>query len=321
MLVRSLPTVDGKKVMLMAILWATEEEIFLAKKYPEVFGHDTKACANSTGIPWWYSVGFREDYKTYIAMRGHMCNETQPMFNFVFMAFLYIHGSAVLAATVAHVGDAKNEFINAVRSFCSQFGGHTPNACLLLCGWHLTDRAMHDKFRGTKGQWCDSLYRMFWQWQRAETMEHYNAIYEWFKTTWFMSEVVRGNMPPSARDDALALIDSLHMRREHWALVCNINLPAHDTRVNTFVEIQNACLMDVVQVSKSMGLQTMVAREAEVVERRDRKCSFLNFRTLNTARSQSKSERVLSQVCSLMQDVMTPKVGKKFTLEVQVRLC
>ncbi len=34
-------TVDGKKVMLMAILWVTEEELLLAKKYPQVFGHDT----------------------------------------------------------------------------------------------------------------------------------------------------------------------------------------------------------------------------------------------------------------------------------------
>ena len=199
------------------------KEILLAKKYPEVFGHDTKACANATGIPWWYSVGFREDFKTYIAMRGHICNETQPMFNFVFQAFLYIHGHDVLAACVAMMGDAKNEFINAVRSFCSRIGGASPHATLLLCGWHLTDRAIHDKFRGTKGAWSDSLYRMFWQWQRAETIEHYNAIYNWFKTTWFMSKVVRSNMPVSARDDALALIDNLHMRRDHWSLCSNIN--------------------------------------------------------------------------------------------------
>ena len=127
-------------------------------------------------------------------------------------------------------------------------------------------------------------------------------------------------MPVSARDEALALIENLHMRREHWALACNINLPAHDTRVNTFVEIQNACLMDVVQVSKSMGLQTMVCREAQVVDRRDRKFAHKNFRTLNTARSRPKNELVLSQVCSVMQDLMTTKVGKKFTREVEVAL-
>ena len=108
------------------------------------------------------------------------------------------------------------------------------------------------------------------------------------------------------------------MRREHWALVCNINLPAHDTRVNTFVEIQNACLMDVVKVSKSMGLQTMVASEAHMVDRRDRKFAHQSFRTLNTAHSKSKNDRDISKLCSQLQDLMTPKVGKKFTREVQI---
>jgi hypothetical protein len=60
--------VNGRRVMLMAILWATQEELLLLKKYPEVIGLDTKAFANSTGIPLWYSVGFQEDYQTFIAM-------------------------------------------------------------------------------------------------------------------------------------------------------------------------------------------------------------------------------------------------------------
>jgi hypothetical protein len=38
----------------------------------EVWGHDTKACTDATGVPWWYSVGFREDLKTFIGMRGHI---------------------------------------------------------------------------------------------------------------------------------------------------------------------------------------------------------------------------------------------------------
>jgi hypothetical protein len=86
-------------------------------------------------------------------------------------------------------------------------------------------------------------------------------------------------MPASARDDALSLIESLHMRRQHWALCCNINLVAHDTRVNTFVEVQNHILMDVVKVSKSMGLQKMVSKEALVMERKDRRFAHKNFRT------------------------------------------
>ncbi len=200
--------VNGKRVMLMALLWATEEELLLAKKYFEVFGHDTKAFTDNTGVPWWYTAGFREDYHTFIGMRGHIANETQPMFNFVMQVALpWILGEDVLANCAAHIGDAKNEFINAVRSMCTR-GGASPNACLLLCAWHLTDRALHDKFRGTLGKWSDSLYQCYWKWQRAESLKHYLQIYDWFQNTWFHSECVKKNMPRSARDDALSLIQS-----------------------------------------------------------------------------------------------------------------
>ena len=159
-------------------------------------------------------------------MRGHIANETQPMFNFVMQVALpWILGEDVLQNCVAHTGDAKNEFINAVWSMMSK-GGASPKAVLLLYAWHLTDRALHDKIRGTLGKWSDSLYQCFWKWQRAETLNHYMEIYNWFKNTWFHSNVVRKNMPTSARDDALSLIESLHMRRAHWALCCNVNLPA-----------------------------------------------------------------------------------------------
>ena len=108
--------VQGRKKMLMAILWCTEEELLLAKKFPEVWGHDTKACTDNTGVPWWYTVGFREDLRTFIAMRGHIANETQAMFNFVLhVALLYIHGPEVLKACIAQMGDAKKEFICWLR--------------------------------------------------------------------------------------------------------------------------------------------------------------------------------------------------------------
>jgi hypothetical protein len=124
---KRLITVNGKRKMLMAILWATQEEILLAKKYPEVWGHDTKACTDQTGVPWWYSVGFREDFRTFIGMRGHVANETQPMFNFALqVALLFIHGPEVLEACVAHIGDAKNEFIKTVMSMIAR-GGVSPH--------------------------------------------------------------------------------------------------------------------------------------------------------------------------------------------------
>jgi hypothetical protein len=313
-------TVNGKRKMLMAILWATQEELVLAQKYPEVWGHDTKACTDATGVPWWYSVGFREDLRTFIGMRGHIANETQAMFNFVLpVAMLFIHGAEVMDACIAHMGDAKNEFINTVLSMIAK-GGVTPNARLLLCAWHLTDRAIQSKFKGTKGLWSDSLYRCFWKWQRCETIEHYNLVYKWFKEQWFSSKVVTHNMPAAARDGALDLIDNLHMRRQTWSLALNIDLPAHDTRTNTFVEVQNHVLMDVVHVRSNLTMQTMVAKEDLVQSRKDRKFAHQNFRTLTTGASKTveDSSTVVSQVCSFMQDVLTPRMGKIFTKQVSV---
>jgi hypothetical protein len=315
-------TVNGQRKMMMAILWATEDEILLAKKYPEVWGHDTKACTDQTGVPWWYSVGFREDLRTFIGMRGHIANETQPMFNFALqVALLFIHGPEVLAACVAHMGDAKNEFINTVLSMIAR-GGVSPNALLLLCAWHLTDRALHAKFKGTRGTWSDSLYQCFWRWQRCETIEHHNAVYNWFKEEWFVSKLVRDNMPAAARDGALELIDNLHMRRNHWSLVFTLDVPAHDTRTNTFVEVQNHVLMDHVHVRANMTMQTMVTKEALVMDRKDRKLAHQNFRTLTTASSKTAEDAksVLAKVCSFMQNVATPAMGKLVTRQVSIAL-
>jgi len=86
------------------------------------------------------------------------------------------------------------------------------------------------------------------------------------------------------------------------------------------VEVQNHILMDVVHVSKSMGLQLMVSNEALVMERKDRRFAHKNFRTLTTATSYSADEAdsSLRKVCGLMKDVMTPAVGKLFTSQVEV---
>jgi hypothetical protein len=319
---KRLITVNGQRKMLMAILWATQEELLLAKKYPEVWGHDTKACTDQTGVPWWYTVGFREDFKTFIGMRGHIANETQPMFNFTLQVALpFILGGEVLDACVAQVGDAKNEFVNTVQSMIAK-GGVTPHAYLLLCAWHLTDRALHAKFKGTRGAWSDSLYQCFWRWQRCETIEHHNLVYNWFKNDWFSSRAVRVNMPPGARDGALELIENLHMRRQHWSLACTLDVAAHDTRTNTFVEVQNHVLMDVVHVRSNMTMQTMVTKESLVHSRKDRKFAHQNFRTLTTASSKTAEDAsgILAKVCAFMHDVTTPEIGKLVTKQVSIAI-
>jgi hypothetical protein len=255
-------------------------------------------------------------------MRGHIANETQAMFNFALqVALLFIHGPAVLLACIAHMGDAKNEFINSVSSMIAR-GGVSPHAHLLICAWHLTDRALNAKFKGTKGTWSDSLYQCFWRWQRCETIEHHNEVYNWFKNNWFSSKLVRGNMPHAARDGALELIDNLHMRRKHWSLAFSLDIAAHDTRTNTFVEVQNHVLMDHVHVRANMTMQTMVQKEALIMDRKDRKFSHQNFRTLTTAASKTAedAESVVGKVCAFMQDVTSPEVGKLVTNQVSIAI-
>jgi hypothetical protein len=110
------------------------------------------------------------------------------------------------------------------------------------------------------------------------------------------------------------------MRRQHWALCCDLDSAAHDTRVNTFVEVQNHVLMDAVRVHPSMSMQTMAAREDVVQSRKDRKFSHENFRTMTTCVSimKDKSARLVSKLCAEMQDVATPRMGKLMTKEVEL---
>jgi hypothetical protein len=118
------------------------------------------------------------------------------------------------------------------------------------------------------------------------------------------------------------LIDNLHMRRNHWSLVFSLDVAAHDTRTNTFVEVQNAVLMDHVHVRANMNMQTMVTKEALVMDRKDRKLAHQNFRTLITSASRTAEDAkgVVAKVCSFMQNVTTPEIGKLITKQVSIAL-
>ena len=110
------------------------------------------------------------------------------------------------------------------------------------------------------------------------------------------------------------------MRRQHWSLVFSLDIAAHDTRTNTFIEVQNHVLMDHCHVRANMTMQTMVTRESLVMERKDRKLAYTNFRTLNTAASKTAEDAksVVAKVCSFMQNVTTPEMGKLVTKQVSI---
>jgi hypothetical protein len=69
-------------------------------------------------------------------------------------------------------------------------------------------------------------------------------------------------------------------------------------------------------------MQTMVTKEALVMDRKGRKLAHKNFRTLTTAASKTAedAESVLAKVCSFMQDVTTPEMGKLVTKQVSIAL-
>ena len=84
--------VNGRTVLLLALMWCTVGEQLLFAKYPEVCCHDTKATVCSTATPWFYCIGYRENYHTYVIFRGWVANETLAMFIWIYTcAWPYLH--------------------------------------------------------------------------------------------------------------------------------------------------------------------------------------------------------------------------------------
>ncbi len=94
------------------------------------------------------------------------------------------------------------------------------------------------------------------------------------------------------------------------------------TWTNTFVEVQNHVLMDHVHVRANMTMQTMVTKEALIMDRKDRKFAHKNFRQLTTAASKTAEDAksVVAKVCAFMQDVTTPEMGKLVTKQVSIAI-
>jgi len=156
---------NGKTVLLLALLWCTTQEQLLFAKYPEVAGHDTKAQVCSTNAPWYYCVGYRENFHTYIIMRGLVNNESLAMFMFItHVAWPYLHLKKVLRCIRAHISDGKDEQLKALASMCLM-DGDSPNAKVLRCAWHIVNRAMYRIFGSASRDWQRAFEKIFWMWQ------------------------------------------------------------------------------------------------------------------------------------------------------------
>jgi hypothetical protein len=131
-------TVNGRVALLLALIWCTLPEIEHFKKYPEVVGHDTKASVSEVPVPWWDTVGIRDNKHTFVVMRGIIANETLAMFRFVLcVAFPFLNGVHMLEETLTvHMHDGKDEALRVIWSMITS-GGLTPHAKLLRCAWHM----------------------------------------------------------------------------------------------------------------------------------------------------------------------------------------
>jgi hypothetical protein len=298
--------VGGRMVLLLALMWCTVGEQLLFSKYPEVCGHDTKASVCSTAAPWFYCVGYRENFHTYVIFRGWVANETLAMFMWIYTcAWPYLHDKKRLTAVRAHVSDGKNEQINALLQLCLS-DGLTPHAKMLRCAWHIINRAMYRIFGCATRPWQIALEKAFWLWQSQETFESLANFHEWIKTDFFLSAVVIEDMSQNDRKLFPDFIASLWSNRAEWALAHNIELQAFDIRANTFTEANFSVLTDHVGVSASMSAPTFVRREDLVHVSRHNKCQFDAFRDATRTYSH-KSDTEWTKRFELAEQIMMPR--------------
>jgi hypothetical protein len=230
---------NGKTVLLLALLWCTTQEQLLFAKFPEVAGHDTKAQVCSTNAPWYYCVGYRENFHTYIIMRGLVNNESLAMFMFItHVAWPYLHSKKVLRCIRAHISDGKDEQLKALASMCL-LDGDSPNAKVLRCAWHIVNRAMYRIFGSASRDWQRAFEKNFWIWQGVETLDALKAFYDWIMTTFFTSQVILGDMTQTDLSKVDSFLGGIWATRDQWSVAHNLEVQAFDLRVNTFTEAQN----------------------------------------------------------------------------------
>ncbi len=307
--------VNGKKMLLVAILWCTKEEQALFAKYPELLGHDTKGVVSSMIGHWLYSVGYRENGYTYIAMRGLIVNQTLPMFKFCFEVGLpYFHGDRLLA-TRGQICDGDGQLCDAVQS-CNLPGGPTPNADHLRCGWHIIDRAIIRVFGSANKAWHICLTRAFWMWSQLELVESVVAFHAWLNRDFFQAPCVQQDMSFREQEQFPSFIASLWVTRKHWSKALNMELGVFDARTSTFVESQNAVLTEEVKVSAAMKIMTVVRTESVVHKTKHRRIEHSGFQRMNRPLSEKPEQH--DPALATAKKFMCPKPLKKFIRQVEI---
>jgi len=263
-------TIDGKKCLLLALLWAFDEEQLMFSKYPEILHHDVKGKVCQWAMPWWFSVGVNGRRGNFIALRGWIHNESRAMFRFCEKALRHVHGK-FLKFCICHCCDGDQDLIAVLLSMCVA-GGSSPWARLIRCFWHIQDRGMIHEFKNLTDPWIKQLISILWRTcLTLETPQEFEKIWTWVVSEWMprVTGKVKG-LPVGERCSPVQaallpdFLERIYITREYWCLAWKLTVPAMNTTVNTRAETENGVLVKHVGVSGGMTPGKMASGEARI---------------------------------------------------------
>jgi hypothetical protein len=262
--------IDGKPCLLLALLWAFDEEQVMFSKYPEILHHDVKGKVCQWAMPWWFSVGVNGRRGNFIALRGWIHNESRAMFRFCEKALIHVHGK-FLKFLVCHCCDGDPDLIAVLLSMCSA-GGSSPWARLVRCFWHIENRGIIHEFKNLTDPWIKQLISILWRTcVTLETPQEFATVWAWVVDVWTprVCGKVKGlpvgeQCSPTQASLLPDFLERIYITREHWCLAWKLTIPAMNTAVNTRAETENGVLTKHVRVSGAMAPGKMAEGEARV---------------------------------------------------------
>jgi hypothetical protein len=265
-------TVNGKQCLLLALLWAFDEEKTMFSKYPEVLHHDVKGKVCQWGMPWWFSVGVNGRRGNFIALRGWIHNESRAMFRFCEKALVHVHGK-YLKFCVCHCCDGDPDLIAVLLSMCA-VGGSSPWARLIRCFWHIENRGIIHEFKNLTDPWIRQLISILWRTcMTLESPQEFYVVWAWVVQVWTPRVCGRvkgfpiGEQCTAAQAALLPdFLDRIYITREYWCLAWKLTIPAMNTNVNTRAETENGVLVKHVRVHGGMAPGRMAEGEARVTK-------------------------------------------------------
>ncbi|CBJ29724.1 putative far-red impaired response protein [Ectocarpus siliculosus] len=182
--------------ILRSIMWASPEQILLARTYGGVVIQDNTCLTNRYNNKLCLFVGVDSENKTQVFAQGFFSNESTEAFDFANKFFLDIcggHPKVIITDSDA----AMKESIRGVFP--------PPHTTHLLCSWHICKNIKKKCLSILKSEKCADLLR---RWTRASLATSIEA----FDGVWTdVEDLVKGT------DCEEYILKFLYERRKHWA--------------------------------------------------------------------------------------------------------